>query len=249
MTITRAMIAATVGCGLALAGPALASTASGAGDGLGSRNHGPAAPGHAPNFAGYVLSTDTSFATMSTTVVLPRLNCGKPNEAIEPSAGDVYPPGSVYDLSAAGMFVGCLNGNARYYPAFTLNGISQSYPTLRARAGDRVVLSVGVDSSVTELSVVDKTTKSVHEEVTGSGVTEVQGVWAGDSEYPATKFSAGPVPGFGKLTFRDVMLDDQSFGDAIGVMRYDRYRGSRLQIATGPFSGDQDVFKTVFKHS
>lgn len=101
----------------------------------------------------------------------------------------------------------------------------------------------------TELSVVDKTTKSVKKTLTGSGVSGVDGVWAGDSEHPATKFSAGPVPYFGKVTFSDTLLDGVPFGGAIGITQCDRYHGSTLQIATGPITGDQDAFKTVFKHS
>jgi len=118
---------------------------------------------------------------------------------------------------------------------------------LRAKAGDTVVLKLFMATFGTRLSVVDKTTKSVKKTLVGTGA-QVDGVWAGDSEYPATKSSAGPVPRFGKVTFSDVLSGGIPFGDVIGIMRYGRYRRHTLQIATGRLTGDQDVFKTVFKH-
>lgn len=44
-------------------------------------------------------------------------------------------------------------------------------------------------------SVVDKTTRSVKKTLTGTGASEVvDGVSAGDSEYPATSSPLGPCP-------------------------------------------------------
>lgn len=243
------MVAAAVAVsGLALAGPVLASPASRHVRGRWSARSRLGAATHAPNFAGYLVGGGESSVSMNTTIVLPKLKCGGANEGIEAGTGGYYPPGSVTDLSAAGMFVGCHGGKARYYPAFTLNAVNKNYPKLRAKAGDTVVLNLVMISSGTRLSVTDKTTKSVKKTLTGSGVSGVDGSWAGDSEYPATKFSAGPVPVFGNVTFSDTMFGGFPIGDIIGITRYDRYRGNTLQIATGPVT-DQDVFTTVFKHS
>lgn len=248
MSIHRVMVAAAVvGFGLAAAGPVLASPASGDAFARWSARGGMDAPTRAPNFAGYTSSSPQSSATMTATIVLPKLKCGKTNASIEPGAGAYYLPGSITDLSTAGMFVGCHSGKARYYPAFTLNGVNKSYPKLRAKAGDTVAVTASISPLGTTLSVVDESTKTVKKKLRGTGAS-VQSVLAGDSEYPATKFSAGPVPDFREITFSQVLWDGLPLGGVLGNVQFDRYRGSVLQIATAPFIGDS-VFKTAFKHS
>jgi hypothetical protein len=57
------------------------------------------------------------------------------------------------------------------------------------------------------------------------------------------------VPNFGKLTFSHARLDGQPFGGAPGLVQYDRYRHSTLQISTSPFKSDQETFTTVYHHA
>jgi hypothetical protein len=187
---------------------------------------------------------------MTTTIVLPKLKCGAEPHAIDPSVGGYY--GSTVNpnhFSDAGMFVGCNEGKILYFPAFTLNGKFENFRKQAAHAGDTVVLKASVQATGTTLSVVDKTTKH-SKKLTGAGHTSTLNPWAADTGW-VNKSEGGlePVPNFGKIAFAHTLLDGAPFGNAAGLVQYDRYRHSTLEISTSAFQGNQETFSTVFHHS
>jgi hypothetical protein len=188
---------------------------------------------------------------MTATVVLPKLKCGPEPHAIRPGVGGYY--GSTlhpHHFSDAGVFVGCNEGKILYFPAFTLNGTARNFHNLKLHAGDTVVLKASVQATGTTLSLVDKTTKGVNKTLTGKGHSSTIGPWAADSAW--VNFSEGgvdPVPNFGKLTFSHALLNGQPFGNASGLVQYNRQRHSTLEISTGPFESNQETFTTVYHHA
>jgi hypothetical protein len=182
--------------------------------------------------------------TMSATIVLPKLKCASKTQAI---VANLNGGGGGRPGSAAGEFLGCARGKARYFPALAINGSSKLYRRLAARAGDTVVLKLTINSTKTEVSVADKTTKSASKKLTAAGGTG--GVcWAGDAPVSSNRGLLG-VPNFGTLTFSHTVLNGQPLGTESPLRQYDRYRGKTLQIKTSRFAGDEETFKTTFKHS
>jgi hypothetical protein len=242
------VVVAPVAAVLAMAGPALGSSEGGAGGVL----HGaPASRSatHSSTFAGWETTGPSSAgATITSTIVLPKLKCGAEPHAIDANVGAYY-RANFKSFSAAGMFVGCNEGKVHYFPAFTLNGQNQTFRKLKAHAGDTILLKASLQSTGTTLSVVDKTTKRVHKKLTGKGVPKVLAPWAGDSSWVnAGEGGLEPVPNFGTLTFSNTRLDGAPFGLAAPT-QYDRYKHSTLQISTSDFQSDHATFDTVFHHS
>ena len=233
---------------LALAGPALGSSGGG---GTGTAESGPASSSatHSSTFAGWETNgAPMTGATMTSTIVLPKLKCGAEPHAIAPGVG-AYFAANFRSFSSAGIFVGCNEGKAKYFPAFTLNGHNHNFPKLRAHAGDTVVVKASLQPTGTTLSVKDKKTKSVHKTLTGAGHPMALAPWAGDSSWVSVgEGGLEPVPNFGTLTFSNTLLNGMPFGLA-GPTQYDRYKKSVLQISTGDFQSDNKTFDTVFHHS
>jgi Peptidase A4 family len=118
-------------------------------------------------FAGYsVQGGGEGTFTVTSNIVVPKLTCTSgPERAIAASVG-------VYNLSntfsAANLFVGCFQGKALYYPSLRINGANHNYATLKAAAGDKVVLHVSQGASGTVVSVVDKSRTGVKKTLHGS---------------------------------------------------------------------------------
>jgi hypothetical protein len=240
------VLAALATAALVLATPALASTAARA---LGGLRGGPAFRGATTSttFAGYEIGAIDGPSNMTTTIVLPKLNCGTTDQAIYPSVGAYFDLGSS-DFSSAGMFVGCIGGKAQYWPVLQVNGVEHDYPTLIAKKGDTVVLKYSMKSGATKVSVTDKTTKSASKKLTGTGVTETGFPWAGDVAWHTGLGALEGVPKFGTLTFSHTVFVGVPF-ETDGPTQFNRYSGSTLQISTGSFASDEETFKTTFHHS
>jgi Peptidase A4 family len=176
--------------------------------------------------------------------------CGAAERAIRADVG-VYKSSK---FSSAGMFVGCKNGKAHYWPSLVLNGNQTNYPAAKAHPGDAIKLHVSQTSSKTSVSVVNET-RNITRSASGAGSFGGQSPWIGDDGW----FVNGNllrVPNFGTLTFRHCLLNGHPFGSNSSsssssiIDRYNRVTsGGTLQIKTGPFSGGNEVFDTVFKHS
>ncbi len=199
-------------------------------------------------FAGWVVNGEDGGFNMKTTVVLPRLKCGKTNQAIVPSVGAYFAP-SRKGFSDAGIFVGCSGGKARYYPAFRLHGKEKDYPTLKARAGDTVNLSIQMGGKHTRLSVQDTTTKSASKNLSGGGVSAVAFPWTGDLGWPTSSLTPQGVPDFGTVTFSNTLFIGAPLGKFSELEQFNRYDGSTLQISTTGFKSHPTKFKTGFHHS
>jgi hypothetical protein len=233
----------TLGCAAALVvaagalpGPAFASPAGG-----GARFHPPSV-----GFAGWAVNGTTNNLAETTTIVLPKLKCGKAKQGILPGVGTGI---NLNKLIDSGMFVGCTGGKARYFPEFIAPNGYKDYPKLKAKVGDRVVLTEVVSTAGPgKLVVFDKTTKSVHKTLTVPKVNEIRGPWVGD--WVTSGFL--PVPDFGTINFSHTRYGGvpiRSLFPGHLMTARDRYHGSTLQIKTGMWRADGETFQTVFKHS
>jgi hypothetical protein len=248
-------VAAPVAAALALASSASASPAIGGAarpQVLGSN-----AASHSgipnPFFAGWAVAGGDGRFTETATIVLPKLKCGKAQQAIDPDVGTDINANSSAD--SAGVFVGCVGGKARYFPAFTVEGTFKNFPKLKAKAGDKVVLKEVINTARPgKLSVVDKTTKSASKTVTIPAVTDTDHPWVGDDAWSKNGgMTLWPVPHFGTITFSHTrFLGEQmrKFFPHHEMAAFDRYKSpSTLQIKTGKWASDLETFKTVFHHS
>jgi hypothetical protein len=249
-TVTAAV---PIAAALALASPTWASPAIGGA----ARPHpvrgGAASHGslHSPQFAGWEVTLSGDGFSETTTIVLPKLKCRAAKQAITPNVGTLVNGETSYN--EAGMFVGCSGGKARYYPAFVVENAFKNFPKLKAQAGDTIVLTeVMRTARPGELSVIDKTTKSVHKTLSVPQVTDSDFPWVGDSAWLTNGMVPLPVPDFGTITFshtRFLRKPMRKFFPDGDLVSWDRYNGTTLQIKTGKWASDLQTFKTVFHHS
>ncbi len=232
-----------------------AAFASSAGQGAGGVHGAPGSPaGHMQRpdtnnatFAGFsVQGGGEATFTVTANVVVPKLTCSSgPERAIAPSVG-VYNMSS--NFSAASLFVGCYQGKPHYFPSLVINGANHNYATLKAGAGDKVVLHVSQSASGTVVSVVDKSRKGVKKTLNGAGSQGGSAPWVGDSAWNNPGLLG--VPNFGKIDFSGSTLDGRPFGSAgSALVRWDRVNGPTTQITTSAFASNHESFATVFKHS
>jgi hypothetical protein len=239
-------VAAPAAVTLALAGSAAALPAGGAAGARGARIGGArSAATHSRRFAGWEVHGTASSFSMNAVIDVPALKCGKADRAIVPGVGGYYGTGRA-DFSEAGLFVGCDGGKAHYWTFFVLNGADVSYPRLKVKPTDTVIFTATLNSTQTTLSVDDKS-KNVNTTITGPGVARTRNPWVGDSGWSSSSGSLEGVPHFGKITFTGIFFNNTELGTHAGLIKYDRYKGSTLQLATGPLANDE-TFSTVFKH-
>lgn len=201
-------------------------------------------------FAGYDLNTKFSGPAVNkdvtATIIVPKLKCTKTNRAIGVNAGLFED--SMSNPSSGGLFVGCVNGKARYYPFLTINGHKTTYPGTVAHVGDEVTVEADVNPTETEAEVFDHT-QGWDKSKTGATYSHFVGwPWIGDRPWKTTHGTEG-VPNFGKITFSTATIVGAPFGDRPHLTRFNRYKGSTLQISTGNFASSEMTFSTVFKHS
>jgi hypothetical protein len=222
-----------------------------------------------PDYAGYVIGQDFTSGALTTTVVVPRIkHCTRATRAIVPGAGVLAGNSNTNTggLDLAGVFVGCLQGKARYFPIPVLQGHEKDYSTVKIQPGDKVVLSAGGNSTSSRVSIVDKTHKGANENRVGPSVNEVnspavfdwpwvQGVFLLLGGQPPPPVG---VPNFGKVhfsasAFARKPLNSSNYASV--VYAFNRYSYSQqtgspefLQIATTPFASDDESFTTVFEH-
>ena len=260
----RMLAAATAVGGLALSGLMTAGAASasihGPGThGPGSRYAGPGTGSHAigritaaptsnRSFAGYQTPVTAGSATSSAaSFTVPALACTTANRVIAPDAG--VAANNFKTASVAGVSIGCANGKAVYFPFLVANGAEADYTSTRLSAGDAINLSASVTTSGITVQVTDVTKNvSVATTITGAGAS-ANAAWIGDDAWYSSSGARLGVPNFGKLTFKNCLID----GTALGgwhPQAYQRVNGrGTVEIATGgPFPGGT-AFNTFYRAS
>jgi len=196
-------------------------------------------------FAGYQAAVTAGSATVVTaSFTLPTLSCTTATRAIIPDAGVAT---SNKRATVALVITACVNGKARYFPGAITNGRGSVSSTSFA-AGDVIDLTTKVSTNRTKAEVTDVTT-GVTEKRRGVGASS-RVAWIGDD--PAVNGNTGAllhVPDFGKLTFKNCLID----GTALGSLHPHAFqrvnsRGT-VQISTGGFFPGGTAFSTHFKHS
>lgn len=200
-------------------------------------------------FAGYWSQVSVAGRVSDTgQIVVPRLKCTAANRAIAVSVG-LYT--TDHRPSAANLILRCFKGKPSYFPELVVNGSNRNYFKFEARPGDKVVLHISAGPQRTLVSVDDKTLR-FKRSVGGRGSSHVSDPWVGDVGWSNAHKKLEGVPDFGKLRFSDSMLNDEPFGSAKALQRFNRVTApgtGRVQIETGPFSDFGESFKTVFEHS
>lgn len=247
-------LSATAVCAvsLGLCAPSLASPAGGASGGASDARTVASNPNFSnPNFAGYVYqATNYRKFTVTTTIMVPKLKCTSSTErAIDASVGMGSRAGAA--LTSAGLFVGCYQDKAYYYPSLEINGSNHNYPKHEAKPGDQVVLSASESAKGTSVSVTDVTHK-FKQSLKGGGSNELSNPWVGDVGWYNPGLLA--VPDFGSLHFANSKLDGKAFGSwgkgsGSTPVRENRASGGTTQIATTALATNREAFTTTFKHS
>jgi hypothetical protein len=195
-------------------------------------------------FAGY----QTAVAAGSATVVqasftLPTLSCTTANRAISP---DAAVGASHNKVTVALVIMGCLNGKAVYFPGVVTNSKGSISNTSFA-AGDVIDLTAKVSTNRTKVEVTDVTT-GVTEKRRGVGASS-RVAWIGDDPVFSNSGTLLHVPDFGKLTFKDCLIDGTALG-ATHPQTFQRVNSNRtVQISTGGFFPGGTAFSTHFMHS
>jgi hypothetical protein len=242
---------AAVAVALGFGAPALASSqqappsAQGAAGSPDARTSLPATK--STKFAGYEINLQDGQVDIATTIAVPKLRCTRARRAIGASVGMFED--SKKRFSSANLFIGCVNGKARYFPFLRVHQREQNFPRVAAHPGDKVVLEAAATKTETTVSVTDDT-HSFSKTKTGAGFSTFVGYpWIGDVTW-SIKSRVLRVPNFGKIQFSYSTMNGEPFGSHTGMEQFDRYNPTRtvLQIKTGAFATDQESFSTFFKH-
>ena len=258
----RMLAAATVVGGLALSGLMTAGAASasihGSGThGVGSWSFGPhtgspavgritAATTSNRDFAGYLTGVTAGSATSSAaSFTVPTLTCTTTDRAITNVAG--VSENNNKTASVAVVFTGCVNGQAVYFPILVDNGREKDYTSTPLAAGDVIDVTTKVSTNRTRVQVTDVTT-NVTEKKIGPGAS-ASAAYMGDTGAASSTGSLQHVPDFGKLTFKNCLVDGKALA-SWHPQAYQRVNSiGRVQITTGGFWPGGTAFTTHFQHS
>jgi hypothetical protein len=207
-----------------------------------------AAPIRSRVFAGYLTAVTAGSATSSAaTFTVPTLSCTTATRAITPSAG--VDANSSKTFSSAFLFIGCANGKAVYFPGLVVNGAEADYTSTHFSAGDVINLSASVTTSGITVQVTDVTKSvGVTNTITGAGAS-ANDAWIGDTAWINSTGAPFGVPNFGKLTFKNCLIDGTALG-GLHPQAYQRVNGrGTVEISTGGFFPGGTAFSTHFKQS
>lgn len=230
--------AAAVAAVLGLAGPVLASPNFRAGV--------PAKK--STRFAGYELHGKNGMTDLTTTIVVPKLKCGKADRAIAPTAS-LYQD-SLSSLYSAGLFVGCASGKAHYFPFLTVNGNKKDYEGVAAHPGDSVTLEVAANTSETVVNVFDSTHPFSKARTAPAYTSFVANPWIGAASWRG-KHGVEGIPNFGTITFGTTTTNGNPFLMGSDLKRFNLYNQTKstLEVKAGGVSGGKESFAAIFKHS
>ena len=205
-----------------------------------------AAPINNRYFAGYQTAVPAGSATVATaSFTVPALSCTTTDRAIAPDAG--VPANNYKTISIAGVFTGCVNGQAVYFPGLVVNGKETDYTTTPFAAGDLIDLTTKVSHFRTRVQVTDVTT-GVTQKIIGAGAS-ASAAYFGEDPWLSSTGALFHVPDFGKLTFKNCLID----GKALGSWHPHAYQrvnsNGTVQIRTGGLWPGGTAFTTHFEHS
>jgi hypothetical protein len=200
------------------------------------------------DFAGYQTGVTAGSATSSTaTFTVPKLSCTTAGRVIAADAG--VAANKFKTASIAGVFIGCANGKAVYFPSLIANGAEADYTSTHFSAGDVINLSASVTTSGTTVQVTDVTKNvTVATTITGAGAS-ANAAWIGDDSWYSSSGTRLGVPNFGKLTFTNCLIDGKALG-GWHPQAYQRVNGTgTVEIATGGFWPGGTTFNTLYRAS
>jgi len=205
-----------------------------------------ATPTRTRTFAGYQATVSAGSATVLTaSFAVPTLSCTTTDRAIAPSTG--VPENNYKTVSAAFVFTGCVNGTAVYYPGLVVNGTETDYTASPVAVGDVIDLTTKVSKYRTRVQVTDVTT-GVTQKIIGAGA-RASAAYIGDEAWGNSSGQLEHVPDFGKLTFKNSILDGKTLA-SWHPHAYQRVNSiGTHQIATGAFWPGGTAFTTHFQHS
>jgi hypothetical protein len=254
--LTRACAVAAAGAALSM-GVVTAATASGGGGvpirpgafspaGIVAGRGGAATPANSRYLAGYQATVTAGSATVATaSFTVPTLSCTTVDLAISSSVA--VPVNNYKTASIAGVFTGCFNGTAVYFPWLAVNGTETNYTATPFAAGDVVDLTTKVSTNRTRVQVTDVTT-GVTQKIIGPGAS-ASAAFIGDSPWFNSSNQLEHVPNFGKLTFKNCLIDGKALGGwhPQAIQRVNSI--GTVQIADGGFWPGGTAFSTHYQHS
>jgi hypothetical protein len=198
-------------------------------------------------FAGYQAGVPTGSATTSVaSFTIPTLTCTPADRAITPSTAVVVHNGK--SLSAAFVFVGCVNGAASFWPGLVVNNGEKDFMTTTFAAGDVIDLITKVSTNRTRVQVTDVTT-GVTQKITNGAGGSARATFIGDDGWIDSSGKLEHVPDFGKLKFRNSFIDGKTLASR-HPQAFQRVNSSgTVQIAIGSLSSTGIAFATRFEHS
>jgi hypothetical protein len=205
-----------------------------------------AAPTSSRSFAGYQATVPAGSATVLTaSFTVPALSCTTTDRAVAPGTG--VPVNNYKSISAAFVFTGCVSGTAVYYPGVVVNGTETDYTASPVAAGDVIDVTTKVSTNRTRVQVTDVTT-GVTQKIIGAGAS-ASAAFVGDEAWGDSSGRLEHVPSFGKLTFKNCLLDGKTLA-SWHPHAYQRVNSiGTLQISTGNFWPGGTAFTTHFQHS
>jgi hypothetical protein len=197
-------------------------------------------------FAGYQATVTTGSATTSlASFAVPTLTCTTADRAIAASTG--IPVRDFKSVSAAFVFVGCVGGTASFFPGLVINGTETDFSSSPFAAGDVIDLITKVSTNRTRVQVTDMTT-GVTQKIIGAG-GRARAAFIGDEGWGNSSGQLEHVPDFGKLKFRDCIIDGKDLAKwRPHAFQRVNSRGT-VQIAIGTLSASGLAFATRFEHS
>jgi hypothetical protein len=198
-------------------------------------------------FAGYQTAVPAGSATVMTgSFAVPTLSCTTAERVIAPSAGVLV--NNNRSASISFVFVGCVNGMATFFPGLVVNGKEKDFPSSPFAAGDVIDLTTKVSTNRTRVQVTDVTTGVTQKITTGPGA-RADAAFFGDEAAITNSGALLHVPDFGKLKFRDCIIDGKDLAKwRPHAFQRVNSRGT-VQIAIGSLSTSGLAFATRFEHS
>jgi hypothetical protein len=245
------LAASTAAPALATAGPAPGTAAGHAGaPRLSGRDHAigraAARPVNSRFVAGYQAAVRAGSATVVVaSFTVPALSCTTADRAIPPTTE--VPVRDFRSFSAAFVFTGCVSGTAVFFPGLVVNGHETDFRKSPVAAGDVIDLTTKVSVNRTRVQVTDVTT-GVTQKIIGAG-GRARAAFVGDEAWGNSAGQLEHVPDFGKLTFKNCLLDGKALASwhPHAIQRVNS-RGT-VQISTGAFWPGGNTFTTRFEHS
>ena len=202
------------------------------------------APTRNRDFAGYQTAVAAGSATVVTTsFTLPALSCTTADRAIAPDAGVAVAHNKA---SVAVVIIACSNGKTKYFAGAITNG-KGSLTREPFAAGDVIDLTTKVSTNRSKAEVTD-VNSGVTVKRRGVGAS-TRAAWVGDDAVFSNAGVLLHVPDFGKLTFKNCLVDGTALG-SLHPQAFQRVNSNgTVQISTGGFFPGGTAFTTHFKHS